>query len=421
MESGENSMNDDFLHRLRVAPRPQFVVELRARLQRQSEVQGFRRTGIFRSIRYLLPLALGCAFAVALVVTNGDRDRAAAPVSPPIQKSPASPPSQASQAVAPLTSAPDEKQAAKRSATTVFRIAGAASLLPSIQQISGAFKSNGTFSDPAFVAADSNSAVKALCDASGAAKADMVLLTRRILQQELDECAAHGVKHVAELRIAHEAVVLARSAIYEQRALSQREIYLALAKEIPDPHNPSIWVPNPNKTWNEVDSSLPAEQIDIVGPGRYSAAWMAFQDTVFQTGCPVSPEQLEYARRCTSVRDDGAYRPSPDDIRGYLDAHPNAMALVAYASFYPQVLRAVKLDNSEPTSQSVADGSYPGARTIYLYLDKSRMYAISRFVEFVGNLSCSKWIPPDSALTPQIESERQANHEVMTAMPDVKL
>jgi phosphate transport system substrate-binding protein len=414
-------MNDDFLNQLRVEPRPQFIGELRARLHRQSEPQGVRRTRIFRGMRYLLPLALGCALAVALVVVNGDRNTAATPAPSSIPEFPVNPLSQAAPAVAPLASTTDEKKAAKPPETAVFRIAGAASLLPSIQQVSRAFKSNGTFSDPAFVTADSSSAVKALCGASGAAKADTVLLTRRILQQELDDCAAHGIKHVAELKIAHEAVVLVHSAIYEEWALSQRQIYFALAKEIPDPHDPSSWIPNPNKTWNDVDSSLPAEQIDIVGPGPYSAAWMTFQDTVLEAGCPVAAEQLEHARRCTSVRNDGAYRATPDDIRGYLDAHPNAMALMAYASFYPQVLRAVKLDNSEPTSLSIADGSYPGARTIYLYLDKSRMYAISRFVEFVGNLSYSIRIPPDSALTPLIDAERQANHEVMMAMPDVKL
>ena len=414
-------MNDDFLHRLRVEPRPHFVGELRARLQRQSELQGVRRTGIFRSMRYLLPLALGCAFAVALVVVNGDREWAAAPASSPERESPVSPLTQSAPIVPPVTPATDEKRAAKPPAATVFRIAGTALLLPNIQQISRAFKSNGTFSDPAFVAADSSSAVKALCGSSGSAKADAVLITRRILQQELDDCAAHGVKHVAELKIAHEAAVLVRSAIYEERSLSQRQIYLALAKEIPDPHNPSSWILNLNKTWSDVDSSLPDEPIDIVGPGPYSAVWMALEATVLVAGCAALPDQAEYVRHCKTVRDDGAYRASPDDIRGYLDAHPNAMALMAYPNLLPPYLRAVKLNGAEPTSQSIADGSYPGARTVYMDLDKSRMYAIPRLFDFGAMLPGSIWNVPDSTLIPLSEAERQANHEVMLAMPDVKL
>jgi phosphate transport system substrate-binding protein len=320
-----------------------------------------------------------------------------------------------------MDSTTPQKNAVKPSAATAFRIAGTALLLPKIQQIARAFKSNGTFAEPAFVAADSTTAVKALCGASGAAKADAVLTMRRILQQELDECAAHGVKHVAELKIAHEAVVLARSPLYEVRVLSQREVYLALAKEIPDPHDPGKWIPNSNKTWSDVDSSLPDEQIDVVGPGPNSAAWVAFQDTVLHPGCPALPDPAEYAKRCRIVRDDGAYRASPDDIRGYLDAHPNAMALMAYRNFVPEVLRAVKLDGVEPTLQSIADGSYPGARTVYLYLDKSRMYAISRFLQFSSSLTSSTWNVPDSSLIPLSEAESRANSEVMTAMPDVKL
>jgi phosphate transport system substrate-binding protein len=414
-------MNDDFLHRIRVEPRPQFIGNLRVRLHRQSEVQGNRRIGMSRSIRYLLPLAVGCAIAIALVVVNGDRDSTAVPHSSPIPEAPVDPISQRASTGVPVDSTHREKKAVNPPAPTAFRIAGTALLLPSIQQISRAYKVNGTFAEPAFVAADSGTAVKALCGASGAAKADMVLITRRITQQELDDCAAHGVKHVAELKVAHEAVVLARSPLYEARSLSQREVYLAFAKEIPDPHHPSSWIPNPNKTWSDVDSALPNEQIDIVGPGRYSAAWMAFQATVLQPGCSAVPEEMEYARHCRTVREDGAYRASPDDTRGYLDAHPNAMALMAYKNFFPEVLRAVKLDGAEPTSQSIADGSYPGARTVYLYLDKSRMYAISRFLEFNGTLPSSIATLPDSTLTPLIEAERQANHEVMMAMPDVKL
>jgi phosphate transport system substrate-binding protein len=414
-------MNDDFLHRIRIDPRPQFVNELRTRLHRQSEVQSARRMGIFRSMRYLLPVALGCAFAVALIVVNGAREGPAAPASSPNRAPPVHPASQPALIVAPVDSTTPQNNAVKPSAATVFRIAGTALLLPNIEQIARAFKSNGTFSEPAFVAADSTKAVKALCGTSGAAKADAVLIMRRILQQELDECAAHGVKHVAELKIAHEAVVLARSLLYEERVLSQREVYLALAKEIPDPHDHSKWIPNPNKTWSDVDSSLPDEQIDVVGPGPNSAAWVAFQDTVLQPGCPALPDLAEYAKRCRIVRDDGPYRASPDDIRGYLDAHPNAMALMAYRNFFPEILRAVKLDGAEPTLQSVADGSYPGARTVYLYLDKSRMYAISRFLEFNATLPSSIATLPNSTLTPLIEAEKQANHEVMTAMPDVKL
>jgi phosphate transport system substrate-binding protein len=413
-------MNDDFLHRIRVEPRSQFVGELRARLHRQLELQDARRIGVFRSMRYLLPLALGCAFAIALIVVNVDRKRAAAPPSSPVPESPANPVSGPLPVVAPGDSTKGEKKGAKPPAAAVLRIAGTALLLPHIQQISRAFKWNGTFSDPVFVAADSTTAVKALCGAIGAAKADAVLITRRILQQELDDCAAHGVKHVAELKVAHEAVVLARSAIYEERVLSRRQLFIALATEIPDPHHPSSWIPNPNKTWSDVDSSLPDEQIDIVGPGPYSAAWMAFEDTVLKPGCAAVPDQLEYVSHCKAVREDGAYRASPDDIRGYLDAHPNAMALMAYANFFP-FLRAVKLDGAEPTPQSIADGSYPGARTVYLYLDKSRMYTIPRFLDFGATLLSSIWSVPDGTLIPLNEAERQANHEVMIAMPDVKL
>jgi hypothetical protein len=126
-------MNDDFLHRIRVEPRPQFIGNLRVRLHRQSEVQGNRRIGMSRSIRYLLPLALGCAIAIALVVVNGDRDSTAVPHSSPIPEAPVDPISQRASTGVPVDSTHREKKAVNPPAPTAFRIAGTALLLPSIR------------------------------------------------------------------------------------------------------------------------------------------------------------------------------------------------------------------------------------------------------------------------------------------------
>jgi hypothetical protein len=43
--------------------------------------------------------------------------------------------------------------------------------------------------------------------------------------------------------------------------LSARSIFLALARDVPDPLHPDVLVKNPNITWNQVDSTLPDEHI----------------------------------------------------------------------------------------------------------------------------------------------------------------
>ncbi|HEY1890738.1 MAG TPA: hypothetical protein VGG63_10055, partial [Steroidobacteraceae bacterium] len=61
-------MNDEFLHRLRKAPRPAFAVRLRTQLQRQSSIKPRRGAPSWvRTFIVLLSLG-GAAFAVTMAV-----------------------------------------------------------------------------------------------------------------------------------------------------------------------------------------------------------------------------------------------------------------------------------------------------------------------------------------------------------------
>ncbi len=67
--------------------------------------------------------------------------------------------------------------------------------------------------------------------------------------------------------------------------LSRRDVYLALAKQIPDPANPSSLIANPNKTWKDVNSSLPATKIEVLGPPPTSGTRDAFVELFMESGC----------------------------------------------------------------------------------------------------------------------------------------
>ena len=54
----------------------------------------------------------------------------------------------------------------------------------------------------------------------------------------------------------------------EPAALTPREVFLALARRIPDPAEPSRLIDNPNVTWHDVDARFDYRNIDVLMPLR---------------------------------------------------------------------------------------------------------------------------------------------------------
>src|ERR1700722_4387337 len=77
-------MNDDFLHRLRKAPPPEFLTGLKARLDRQPKLPQPRRSGFGRGLIVGL-LVAGVAFAVTSVSLTGLPTSAGLFFSAPVQ------------------------------------------------------------------------------------------------------------------------------------------------------------------------------------------------------------------------------------------------------------------------------------------------------------------------------------------------
>ena len=64
--------------------------------------------------------------------------------------------------------------------------------------------------------------------------------------------------------------------------LALKDVYLALAKDIPGPDGKLV--PNPNKTWKDVNPSLPATRIEVLGPPPTSGTRDAFAELAMGGG-----------------------------------------------------------------------------------------------------------------------------------------
>jgi phosphate transport system substrate-binding protein len=66
--------------------------------------------------------------------------------------------------------------------------------------------------------------------------------------------------------------------------LTRKDIFLALAKDVPDPKGGENLVPNPYQTWKEVNASLPDQKITVLGPPPTSGTRDAFVELAMEGG-----------------------------------------------------------------------------------------------------------------------------------------
>ena len=91
--------------------------------------------------------------------------------------------------------------------------------------------------------------------------------------------------------------------------LTQADIYKALAA------NPFGKGPNKAQTWKDVNPSLPAVKIRVLGPPPTSGTRDSLADLYLTKGCDTDPAMKALAKSnedqhkdfCTKIREDGAY------------------------------------------------------------------------------------------------------------------
>ena len=116
-----------------------------------------------------------------------------------------------------------------------------------------------------------------------------------------------------EVKIGYDGIVIAQSIQGAAFALTRRELFLALGRDIPGPDG--FLQPNPNKKWRDVNPAFPDTAILVYGPPPTSGTRDAFAELVLEKGCArfsqlrslKKSDKKKYKVICHSVREDGAY------------------------------------------------------------------------------------------------------------------
>ena len=102
-----------------------------------------------------------------------------------------------------------------------------------------------------------------------------------------------------------------------------------------------------------------------------------------------SSNKEKYKKICTDIRNDGAYKEQGENdnlIVQKLDANPNMMGIFGYSYLEAnsEKVRGVAINGVTPTYDAIADGSYPGARALYIYVKKAHVERIPGIKEFLA-------------------------------------
>src|SRR5688572_4731292 len=229
-----------------------------------------------------------------------------------------------------------------QSARDYISIVGSSTVYPFTTAVAEQLGRRGQFKTPKVESTGTGGGIKLFCNGVGVQHPDVVNASRRIKASELEQCAKNGVKDVVEVKVGYDGIVLARNKSAPPLKLTRRDVYLALAKQIPDPANPQTLINNQYKNWSEVNKALPNTKIEVLGPPPTSGTRDAFVELVMESGCSTFPwikslkevDENRFKRVCHTVREDGAYVEAGENdnlIVQKLGANPNALGIFGYS------------------------------------------------------------------------------------------
>ena len=289
-----------------------------------------------------------------------------------------------------------------------IRIVGSSTVFPFSAAVAEQFGRTTGFKTPVVESTGSGGGLKLFCAGIGTAHPDIANASRRIKTSEVTACADNGVAEVTEVKIGFDGIVVANARSAPRIALTLRQIWLALAKEV---LRDGTWVANPHRTWRDVDRSLPDLAIRVLGPPPTSGTRDAFAELALEGGCQAfadiaalkKSDRGRYKAVCHSVREDGAYVEAGENdnlIVQKLDADPAALGVFGF-SFLDQnadKVQASIVDGVEPTFENIAGGSYPVSRSMYFYVKNAHVGHVPGIREYVAEFTSEKAVGDEGYL-----------------------
>lgn len=294
-----------------------------------------------------------------------------------------------------------------------IRVVGSSTVYPFTTVVAEQFgKTSGK--TPVVESTGTGGGFKLFCAGVGVDHPDVSNASRAIKKSEFEDCQKNGVTEIVEIKVGIDGLVMANSKSGTPLALTQEQVFRALAKDVPDASGKLV--PNTAKTWKDVDATLPAEKIEVLGPPPTSGTRDSFLELVMEKGAEKIPaikaikdedkanKTKNFEKVWKSIREDGAWIDAGENdnlIVQKLEANPKAVGVFGYSFLEENTakLQGVTMGGVAPDYDTIASGKYPVARPLYIYVKKQHVGVIPGLKEFVAEYVSPKAMGEDGYLT----------------------
>lgn len=224
-------------------------------------------------------------------------------------------------------------------------IAGSSTVYPVTQKMAETFKNDGYTGNITVDSIGSGAGITRFCRG----EIDIANSSRAMTPAEIETCKKNG-RDPIQFQVGIDALTIAMSRQNKfVNSLNRKQIALIYSGKA--------------KTWKDVNSKWPAEQIKLFSPGTDSGTYDYFTEEIFK-------EETAAAKRRAIVSAVPGIQLSEDDnvlVQG-VEGSNNAIGYFGYAYYLEEKakLKAIGYEGVLPSDRTVANGSYKFARPLYV-------------------------------------------------------
>lgn len=309
--------------------------------------------------------------------------------------------------------------------------AGSSTVFPFASRVADTFARTSGGAAPRIESLGTGGGIQQFCQGVGPSTPDIANASRPMKASEFELCRKNGVTEIVEIKIGFDGIVIATARTGSSFNFELNDLYEGLARTVPGAGGQ--FVANPAASWNQVNPGLPAQRIQVYGPPPTSGTRDAFLELAMAPGGKLVPavaalegDRTRFETVTHTLREDGAWIDSGENdnaIVQTLSRTPGSLGVFGF-SFLEQNLDTVKaetIDGVAPSAETIADGSYPLARSLYIYVKKAHVGVtpgLQQFVQaFVSDAAAGRGgYLQDRGLVPLPAAELAAQQAVAAAM-----
>jgi phosphate transport system substrate-binding protein len=271
-----------------------------------------------------------------------------------------------------------------------IKIVGSSTVYPFTRAVAEQFQRANSGSSAIVESTGTGAGIKLFCSGVGSEFPDIVNASRPMKKSEYEACQAAGVQNVIELPVGIDGLTLISANNAPALNLTTQDIYEALAA------NP-YGKPNSAQTWKDVNPALPALKIRVLGPPPTSGTRDSLTELILDKGCNANPEMKalkdsdadKHKDVCTKIREDGAFVEAGENdnlLVQKVAADPGTLGVLGFSFLEENAdrVKPVSIAGVAPTSATISDLSYPGARKLYIYIKGEHIQAKPGIRDFVA-------------------------------------